>query len=34
VWVGALRVLLDVNPGLFRTVRSRVLATPMTATLR
>ncbi|MET4704639.1 COX15/CtaA family protein [Frigoribacterium sp. UYMn621] len=34
VWVGALRVLLDVNPGLFRTVRSQVLATPMTATLR
>ncbi len=34
VWVGVLRVLLDVNPGLFRTVRPQVLATPMTATLR
>jgi cytochrome c oxidase assembly protein subunit 15 len=34
VWVGALRVLLDVNPQLFRTVQAQVPAPAMAATLR
>ncbi len=34
VWVGALRVLLDVNPQLFRTVQAQVPASAMAATLR
>ena len=34
VWVGALRVLLDVNPQLFRTVQAQVPTPAMAATLR